>query len=386
MNKTLILSTAYAINLMFFSFLIIICTIFGHSSLAAEIGLVFSVASSMNLLFSYNIKNLVLLDNNQRFALKVFSFRVFSGLIVITFLFLILFFYKPNFFSNKIIITIVVIIIQQSLIEIVLFLNEIKKNLKIFKYYNLLYIFNICLISLNIFFLNNKYLKEILYLVAFMNFLILFFFVDFKIFFKIKLFKIINPVLKLFELSSSITIVLSIFFWRFFIYMNYEKEISGILFSSFAIGSFSSTLFNFVIGPSVIKKKKEINLYTKIYLIIILFLLMILLFFYKLNYFYVNLSYLKSFFIEATFYSVFGSIFMLIAAICRLYYFEYKNDRKNIYKLDILNGFLISMIPLILSLINKDLIKYAYLLASTVTFITFYFFYRLKIKSSSNDI
>ena len=77
---------------------------------------------------------------------------------------------------------------------------------------------------------------------------------------------------------------------------------------------------------------------------------------------------------------------MLIAVICRLYYFEYKNDRKNIYKLDILNGFLISMIPIILSLINKDLIKYAYLLASVVSFITFYFFYRLKIKSSSNDI
>lgn len=257
MNKTLILSTAYAINLMFFSFLMIICTIFGHSSLAAEIGLVFSVASSINLLFSYNIKNLVLLDNNQRFALKVLSFRFLSGLILITFLFLILFFYKTNFFSNKIIIAIVIIIIQQSLIEIVLFLNEIKKNLKIFKYYNLLYIFNIFLISLNIFFLNNKYLKEILYLIAFMNFLILFFFVDLKIFFKIKLFKIIDPVLKLFELSSSITIVLSIFFWRFFIYMNYEKEISGILFSSFAIGSFSSTLFNFVIGPSVIKKKKK---------------------------------------------------------------------------------------------------------------------------------
>jgi hypothetical protein len=168
--------------------------------------------------------------------------------------------------------------------------------------------------------------------------------------------------------------------------MNYEKEISGILFSSFALGSFPSTLFYFVLGPLIIKKKKEINLYSKIYLIIILFSSVIFLFIYKHDYFNLNFSYYSFFFIETALYSIFGSMFMLIAVTCRLYYFEYKKERKNIYKLDILNGLLISMAPLVLTLIDKDLIKYSYLLASFISFIIFYFFYKLQIDRSNNDI
>ena len=103
------------------------------------------------------------------------------------------------------------------------------------------------------------------------NFLFIFFFIDAKEIIKIKFLSFVNTDLKLFELSSSVSIILSIFFWRVFIYINYEKEISGILFSSFALGSFSGTLFSNVIGPSIIKKKKKINLFLKIYFSILVF-------------------------------------------------------------------------------------------------------------------
>ena len=56
MNKTLISSIDYTHNLMFFTGLIILLTFFGFSSLAAEIGLTYSIVAMINQLFSYNLK------------------------------------------------------------------------------------------------------------------------------------------------------------------------------------------------------------------------------------------------------------------------------------------------------------------------------------------
>ena len=61
MNKSLISIIAYANNFMFFSGLIIIMTAFGHASLAAEIALAYSIVSIINQIFSYNVKNIILI-------------------------------------------------------------------------------------------------------------------------------------------------------------------------------------------------------------------------------------------------------------------------------------------------------------------------------------
>jgi hypothetical protein len=381
MNKTFSVVIAYANNMMFISCLMIILAIFGHSSLAAEIGLVCSVVSSIILLFSYNVKNIILLDNNKKFALKILSFRIVLSFLIIIIFFFILNTIQLNFFFKNIIIATVIIIIQQSLIEIPLFLNELKKNYRIFKYYDLFYIFNFLIILLNIFFFNNKYLLIILYLIIIINTLFLFFFIDRKEILNRNFFEILNPALRLFELSSSVSIILSIFFWRIFIFMNYEKEISGILFSAFALGSFSGTLFSFIIGPSIINKKKIINQFSKIYFFMILFFSIAFLFMLHKKLFFKNLNYFQTFFFETALYSILGSAFMLFAVINRLYYFKYrKMDRKYLYRFDIFNSILISVVPLFLIIVDRNFIKYSFLLSAFITFFMSYYFYRLKLR------
>ena len=385
MNKSLISIIGYANNFMFFSGLIIIMTAFGYASIAAEIALVYSIVSIFNQIFSYNVKNIILIDRNKEFAFKVLKFRIILGILLLLFFFLILNFFQLNFYSNKIIISIVIIIIQQTIIEIILFLNELKKNFKIFNYYNSFYILNGFFIFVNLFFLNNSYLQEIFYFIIITNFLFLIFFIDVKKILENKIFNFSNSDLKLFELSSSVTTILSIFFWRVFIYINYEKEISGILFSSFALGSFSGTLFSNIIGPSIIKKKKEINLFLKIYFIIIVFFSISLLFFLYKNIFFKNLSYYKYFFLETALYSILGSAIMLFAVKYRLYFFEYRKYRKYIYKLDIFIGLITSFVPFILSIFDKNFIMYSYLFSSFITIIISYYAYKLKLTSKLNE-
>ena len=385
MNKSLISIIAYASNFMFFSGLIIIMTAFGHASLAAEIALVYSIVSIFNQIFSYNVKNIILIDHNKEFAFKVLKFRIILGILILLLFFLILNYFQLNFYSNKIIISIVIIIMQQTIIEIILFLSELKKNFKIFNYYNSFYILNGFFIFINLLFLNNSYLQEIFYFIIIINFIFLFFFIDVKEILENKIFNFFNSDLKLFELSSSVTIILSIFFWRVFIYINYEKEISGILFSSFALGSFSGTLFSNIIGPSIIKKKKEINLFSKIYFIIIVFFSVSLLFFLYKNIFFKNLSYSNYFFFESALYSILGSAIMLFAIKYRLYFFEYRKYRKYIYKLDIFIGLITSFVPFILSIFDKNFIMYSYLFASFITLIISYFAYKLKLARELNE-
>jgi hypothetical protein len=370
---------------MFFSGLIIIMTAFGHASLAAEIALVYSIVSIFNQIFSYNVKNIILIDHNKEFAFKVLKFRIILGILILLLFFLILNYFQLNFYSNKIIISIVIIIMQQTIIEIILFLSELKKNFKIFNYYNTFYILNGFFIFINLLFLNNSYLQEIFYFIIIINFLFLFFFIDVKEILENKIFNFFNSDLKLFELSSSVTIILSIFFWRVFIYINYEKEISGILFSSFALGSFSGTLFSNIIGPSIIKKKKEINLFSQIYFIIIVIFSVSLLFFLYKNIFFKNLSYSNYFFFETALYSILGSAMMLFAIKYRLYFFEYRKYRKYIYKLDIFIGLITSFVPFILSIFDKNFIMYSYLFASFITLIISYFAYKLKFTRELNE-
>ena len=52
MNKIILTSFSYASNLMFFNGLMVLLTIFGYSSLAAEVGLTYSLIASVNLIFS----------------------------------------------------------------------------------------------------------------------------------------------------------------------------------------------------------------------------------------------------------------------------------------------------------------------------------------------
>jgi len=381
MNKSFIVSFAYTNNLMFFTGLITLLTFFGYSSLAAEIGITYSVVATINLLFSYNLKSLILFDNNEKFALEVFNFRVYLGIITIVLTLLVFNNYNLNFYSNKLIFALVIIITQQWLLEIFLIINELKKKYKIIIFYNILSFVNIFLIILNISFLENKYLLDIFYFIILTNIFLILFFFNIKNFVSSKFFKVFNSISKLFALTSSISIILSIFIWRVFIYINYEKEIAGILFSSFAIGSFIGSFFATAIGPSMIRNKVEVKFYSKIYFYFIIFFLTIVYFFSYENFLNIQFTDNQLFLFKSTIYSIVGSSLMLFSVIFRLnYFYMFKNNRGIVYRYDIVNSLLISFIPVVLYFYDKNAIMFSYLFASVVSFIMYYSLNRLNSK------
>lgn len=376
MFKLSISSIGYSNNLMFFSFLMIILTIFGYGALAAEIGLVYSLISFINLIFSYNIKNLILFDNNLRFAEIVFIFRIILAVIS-----LILFFLYKNLFSfssDLIMFVVCVIIVQNWLVEIVLITNEVRKKNNFFNLYFIFYFLYYFLIILNIIFYKNYYFINILLLILLVNFYFIFLYkFNYKI--KIKNFfkeKLINLKKNIF--FSSFSVILSIIIWRIFIYCNFEKNISGILFSAFAIGSFTGTIFSNSIGPSLIKRKINFNKYLYVYFIFILFLIIFLINILKYKTFlHFILSPEQFFLVKCIIISLLGSPFILFAIKNRISFYNIEKYRNKIYFLDIITSIVISMIPIFLYKIDKSMVIYSYFFSSIIMSI---FFSKLLIK------
>ena len=376
MNKSLIYTLAYTNNLMFFTGLIIILTIFGYGALAAEIGIVYSLVSLIYQIFSYNLKNLILFDNNKQLASEVFKFRIFLGILIFLFYILLSQNYDFNFYSTKLLLLLIIIVIQQWLIEIIIIISEIDKTTEPSKNYNWVSLSNLLLILLNIFLFKNNFLEEIFILILIENliFILLYFNINKK--FNFKFLKIFNSITKIFALTSSISIILSIFFWRLFIYLNYEKEIAGILFSSFAIGSFVGSFFSTAIGPSIVKNRIDISNYLKLYsysCIILIGLLFLILNYYEKF----NLEYNQLYFLKSVNYSVAGSSLMLFAAVFRLdFFYNNPNKRKYVFKYDVMNSLLVSVIPLVIYHFDKNFIMISYLIASLLSFIMNFYLYK----------
>lgn len=379
MNKSLIYTIAYTNNLMFFTGLIIILTIFGYAALAAEIGIVYSLISLINQIFSYNLKNLILFDNNKKFASDVFNFRIFLGILIFFFYIFSSQIYDFKFYSNKLLLLLVIIVIQQWLIEILIIISEINKTTKPSKNYNWMSLLNLLLILINILFLKNNYLDEIFILILSENLIFILLYLKINKKFNFKFPNIFSSVTKIFALTSSISIILSIFFWRLFIYINYEKEIVGILFSAFAIGSFVGSFFSTAIGPSIVKNRVDISNYLKLYFYLCI-MLMGLLFLIIIYYEKFNLDYNQLYFLKSVNYSVAGSSLMLFAAVFRLkFFYSNLNKRKYVFKYDIVNSLLISLIPLAIYCFDKNFIMASYLIASILSFIMNFYLYKNKL-------
>tara|TARA_B100000989_G_scaffold85571_1_gene61402 strand:+ start:1140 stop:2285 length:1146 start_codon:yes stop_codon:yes gene_type:complete len=372
MNKIILTSFSYASNLMFFNGLMVILTIFGYSSLAAEIGLTYSLIASVNLIFSYNLKNQILLDGNRSLASQVYSFRIFLSLVVFIILFLILENYNLNFFSEILIISTSIIIFQNWLIEILLILYEVEKKYKFFKYYNIYNLINFLILIINLHIFQNKFLLEILFYIIILNsFIIIKNNLNHKLI-KYNFLKLFNKISKVFALTSSISVILSVLFWRVFIFFNFSKEVAGILFSSFAIGSFIGTIFSTSIAPSIIKKKAKYKAYLDIYFILVLFFCFFV-FYLSGNFvnFNIELSKNSFLFINCSLLSILGSAIMLFAIIRRINFYNLKKYRNKIYILDIINSLVIAFIPVILFYINMNLIIFSYFLAAFFSLILF---------------
>ena len=165
------------------------------------------------------------------------------------------------------------------------------------------------------------------------------------------------------------------------IYLNYEKSVAGILFSSFAIGSFIGTFFATVIGPTLIKNNIKVEFYSKVYFFISILLSLLFILILRNNIFGFEITMEKLYFYNALMYSIIGSSFMLFAVIFRLnFFYKNKNKRGYVYKNDIINSIIISIIPVIFFLYNKETILFSFLAASIISFFFYFYLYNFKYK------
>ena len=250
--------------------------------------------------------------------------------------------------------------------EIVLLIYEINRD-RIKQFFFIVFQFSFIL-SLSILFISKNYIL--------INFLIvLFCLIIFTInLSNIKKIKIIlsdtffSRIALYYAYLSSISIVVNIFAWRFYIYYIFTKEIAATLYIVFAIASFPATLFNNVIAPSFFYYKFILRNYFK-YVTIILFILSII---YALtSYKYINLNdYSGS--VDLLFYntlelSIIGSFIMIYAMYFRHKIFYDKNKNNEVFVTDIIYGIiLIFTLPMLYKIGGLEAISSAFLVSSVL--------------------
>ena len=168
--------------------------------------------------------------------------------------------------------------------------------------------------------------------------------------------------LKNFEIISSFSLNFSNLIWRFSILILAGKSIAGLLFGSYALGSFFGTFYSNIVAPKIHSKK---IFFPKILLMFIIPFVLII-FYYALknfeNFEYIND--LNSSRLACILFSLMGSFFMIVSLIIRFNYF-YNVSTIFIFKLDILYSVLISfLISIIFVSLGLKYLVMAYLFAS----------------------
>ena len=366
----LAISGVYTFNLMFSSLLVILMAFFKNYSMAAELGLTISLWISITQIFSSNMRSIIISENNTHLANDTFLYRfIFSIFAFFIFLIISKLYFNP--INEALILSISILILSQWCFEMSLVKYEIKNKVKIF------YIF---LILNSIFIFLATYLiiisKIDLLPIIFTSYIIFLFLFSIKnLFVSIKTLKNIIRIfqrnLNTIAFASSLSIISSSFIWRLLIYTLFEKNIAGIFYACFSIGSFPGTFFNSVIGPTYVKKKLVFNNNFKIFSKILLMFLFILFLStsYKIYELYkIDLFLFTSvdFMIFVTTISLIGSFFMIQAMHTRQ-----KQTQENLilqkllFKKDILYGIsIIFFVPILYLVGNIFATSFAFCLTS----------------------
>ena len=381
----LILTGNYTFNLLLTSFVVITLVIFGHFSLAGELGLVGSFWITVTQIFSSNMRSIVISESNIGYALITMVYRLF---------FSILFFILTFFLIEKLIIldnynlviTFSLLILVQWIFEMYLAICEVRKKYFIFKF---LSIINFMTSFTTIILLYFSEFDLLIYLINLYIIIIIAFFIFHYFYFPLK-FKFVNfnlrTIIKLniqtIAFLSSFAIVISSFIWRILIYLLFDKSLAGLFFACFSIGSFPGTVFNTIIGPTYIKEKIIISKFLKIILLFLFFTALI--FFFLSSYFVFNnnfVDYLNIKFASFTIsISLLGSFFMCYAMYLRHKKIEDSSSRTNLFQTDVIYGFSVTfIIPTLYYLGNEKAVSFSFFLASLVALMFYSKNFKLKI-------
>ena len=175
-----------------------------------------------------------------------------------------------------------------------------------------------------------------------------------------------------FSFYSSSSMVFINFLTRIIILEFLSKELCGVLFACIAIGSIPGSIFNNSFGPYLIKNK--INLFSKNY-----FYLFVFLFFASIYAFYFQNLYINelvkgdSFKYNSLYFSYMGSYLMIIALYFRqVLLFKNKIKLQKIFLIDVINSFVYLIIVLSVCYLNiKILFSLIFLIFSIYNFSMF---------------
>lgn len=365
LNLNFFFSTiSHSLNIFLPSVIMILSYFFLDKSLVADIGFISSLFIMLTSIFSGNTRMLTIRDRTLDLLYSTLIFRILYSIFILSIFFLFLF-YKSNFDIKVLIFLLPLLIVVLWCHEIVLLIYEINRD-RIKQFFFIVFQF-LFILSLSILFISKNYIL--------INFLIgLFCLIIFTInLSNIKKINIIfsdtffSRIALYYAYLSSISIIVNIFAWRFYIYYIFTKEIAATLYIVFAIASFPATLFNNVIAPSFFYYKFILRNYFKKGTII-LFILSII---YALtSYKYINLNdYSGS--LDLLFYktlelSIIGSFIMIYAMYFRHKIF-YDNNNNEVFVTDIIYGIiLIFTLPILNEIGGLEAISSAFLVSSVL--------------------
>lgn len=373
-KRYIFLFPSYLFNFFSTSALLVIVYFSPLKDLAADLGLASSFLLFTCHLLSLNERGVLLAEKNLKKINEAFIFRVQSSVILV--ILAIIFFSLQNI-NSFFIYSISTLIIFQWCFEIFLIKCEINNSYKYIKFNSLASIFYFLFSSilifngeLHLFCIFTLIYNSVLLLFCFLNFknLILFFnYLNYyKFFFKKNLFS--N------RLTSSFFLSISNFYFRYFIYILFPKELAASAFTFFTLGSFPASIYSLILAPSLVKDKFKISDIKPILFIYLIYLFLGI----GIIYLYFNKIFISSNIIYLIAgYSMIGSLIMVYAFHKRQIMLHDIQSRSLCFQIDIFYSLsVISIIPLIYSLGNEKFLPISFLLTSILAFI----FYGIEFK------
>ncbi len=371
-QKYFFIFPSYILNFFSSSVLLVIIYFSKLQYLAADFGLTTSFLFLICHILSFNERSVLLSENNLNNVNSSFIFRIQSSIILII---VSLIFFKTQNLLSLFTLSISFLIISHWCLEIFLIKSEIEKNFKLIKitiFFSFLYIVISALAilagNLKIFSVFTIFYSFIVLSLCFSQFKKLYLIVDYlnyyNFFFKKNLLS--------YRLTSSFFISISNFYFRYFIYILFSKDLAGSLFTFFTFGSFPASIYSLVLAPSLLRDKIDINkLKIFIFTFTIYFfigIILFLLFIFNENFSSQNLLIVSL--------SMIGSIVMIYSLHRRQVMIYNINTRSYCFQLDIFFSIsIICIVPVIYSINNEYLLAAGFFISSILAYI----FYGLRI-------
>ena len=375
-NFYFILGNIY--NNSFPTFLIIFFAFLGYAEKSANLAIAISSTVLFTQIFSGNMRNIIIASNDVILINKVRQFRFLISTIVI--LISVLVFYLITKEINLLILSTIFLIIINWINEINIVEHELenKENkITIFFYINLFFsifiIFLIYIKSIELIFLLLISQSIINFFLFFKkeNLLIRNFDLLMKNFYEIKKYS--------YAFYSSFSMIFANFVSRSLIFLSLDKNIAGILFASFAIGSFPGTVFNNTFGPFLIKNKIKIPILLKFFFLIVFFILI----FFILVLSQSNINYFKNneILYFTSLISLLASFFMVYSLYIRQEALQnFFKNQNYIFRFDILLNVFLILLTIFIIYINEATLYYFLLLIFSIISMTIYKIMFLKLK------